>query len=349
VVGFLEDDKDKKVNENDDENLPKEEGSFSGDNLLSFSDAEPVKPPEPPSAESPAQPEPPPAEPVPGGLKVDDVLANRPEIEIDTSGIKSEPSSPEPAPYEPPPPEPEATKASFLEIHSPKIGEEVWKVSDTPPADASETARKRHPDVKPPAPAETIPVDHQRLRMLDNSLKEELHRLREESQAGMIPGDFLETRRKLTDEGILECPVCHIKVPDTPGKIDYCPKCGLAIDDYFGQFKRDWERKYKNVRSQGVKEFDIEKPKKGSTKWEQWKEEKGIDPEAELLVCPRCGATQYDDPFVANKCPNCNIPLDLHLQFPRDYITKREAARKGRRWEIDNGEFKNEKEKDRKK
>ncbi len=336
------------------------------------------KPPAPREPATPGEPERPSLEPGPEperrGLTVDEVLAHTPPHEEEIPGIRTgitvldetgqstsetevKPSPDERTDVEQAPgaedqaeTQESGSKSHFLEIHSPKTADERWSV-DASGAEERDT-RIRESQVKPLefTPEEKVAVDQDLLSKLDAKLKDELESIREKALGGVIPGEFLEARKRLEEEGILECPRCKIKVPDTPGKIDYCPQCGMGIDDYLGQFKRDWETKYKHQKSAGIKAFAPETAKRERTKWEQWKEDKGVDPEAELLVCPKCGETVYDDPFVANKCPKCNIPLDLHLHFPRDYVRKREAETKGRRWdalklELDKEKLKNKRKK----
>jgi hypothetical protein len=341
---------DKKIDPGEEEEVPKDESEFTDESLLSFiepkeeGEGEEGKKEDIKEKEGEGEPEP--AEEQPRGLKVDDVLARKHLLE---KGIPAEP------PAEPVTERAEVTEEGEtspadtqppsrpIEIHSPEVGDEVWKVEGEDKDEIDARVRASQVKQREYSPEEKVKVDQKRLAKLDRELKDELERLREKSREGVIPGEFLEARRRLADEGVLECPRCRIKVPDTPGKIDYCPKCGLAIDDYFSQYRREWEEKHKRLTSEGVKKFAPKKPLPEKTKWERWKEDQGVDPEAELLVCPECDIGVYDDPFIANKCPQCGNPLDLHLQFPREYVRKREAKTKGRRYDMLKDEFEVEK------
>jgi len=286
-----------------------------------------------------------------GGLSVDDVLSNKRLLEFEPPSIELErppaaesvddaaihDTMPE---AKADPVEMEEKKHRPLEIRTTPLGEGQWEVRKTSPEAAEAKVRADKFEVKP-VPGDKVKVDHAHLTRLDESLKSELLRIREATDRVLIPGEFLEARRRLAEEGVLECPVCKIQVEDRPGLVDHCPKCGLALDDYLGEYKADWERKHRrNPASAGKEEDKVHtgvqelfplKKKRERTKWEDWKEEKGLDPEAELLACPNCSYTTYDDPFVANRCPNCRIPLDLHLRFPRPYVEEREKSTKGRR------------------
>jgi len=316
---------DKKLGSGNDDEAPEKEEDFTGDSLLSFievqgDDKAPRTHPEKRRGKRTIEPSSPDERYHPGGVKVDDVLAGRRLLELDTAPLKDEPPTPETITPETRP----------LELTSPSAEGGVLKVSGTEQAEVDACARASMLQPAEYSPEGGMKVDEEYLAKLDQQLKDELVRLKNNNQQGMIPGRFLEARKILTNEGTLECPQCKIKVTDTPGKIDYCPQCGLALDDYLGQYRREWENKYRRRTSEGVKEFGPQKPKRGETRWEKWKEEKGIDPEAELLECPQCGTQVVDDPFIANKCPKCHIPLDLHLQFPRPYVEEREAKRKHR-------------------
>lgn len=285
-----------------------------------------------------------------GGISVDDVLSKKRPLEFEAPAIEIEqPPVAEPGddatihdarPEVKADPVEKEEKKRPLEIRTTPLGEGQWEVKQTSPEDAEAKVRADKFEVKP-VPGEKVKVDHAHLTRLDESLKDELIRIRKETDRVLIPGEFLEARRRLAEEGVLECPVCKIQVEDRPAKVDHCPKCGLALDDYLGQYKADWERKHRHNLTSTAKEQDKVttsikdlfplKKKRERTKWEDWKEEQGLDPEAELLACPDCSYTVYDDPFVANRCPNCRIPLDLHLQFPRPYIREREKSTKGRR------------------
>lgn len=315
---------DKKRNSKNDE-VPEKDADFSSDSLLSFievqgDDKTRKAPPEERRKRRPIEPSPPDERYHPGGVKVDDVLAGKRPLEIDIPLAQDLPPAPEAVSHDLRP----------LELTPPAAEEGALKVSGTEQAEVDTRARtEKLQPVESPSEGR-MGVDQEYLSKLDLQLKDELVRLKNSNQQGMIPGRFLEARKTLTQEGTLECPQCKIKVTDTPGKIDYCPQCGLALDDYLHQYRREWENKYKNRTSEGVKEFGPPKQVSGKTGWERWKEDKGIDPEAELLECPQCGMQVYDDPFIANKCPKCHIPLDLHLQFPQPYIGEREAKHQHR-------------------
>ena len=282
-----------------------------------------------------------------GGISVDDVLAKKRPLELKPPEpeIEAIPDVQKPAPLtesdrgapdstETPPvkaaPARKKKKKRPLEIRTMPSGEGKWPVKESDPKALEALVRANKFEVKP-IPGEKVPVDHAHLTKLDASLKEELKKIRKKAERAVIPGEFLEARRLLTEEGVLECPVCKIRVQDRPGKVDLCPKCGLALDDYLGQYKAEWERKHKHRASTVAKELFPPKKKRKKTAWEIWKEEQGLDPEAELLACPQCSYETYDDPFVATKCPRCKIPLDLHLKFPRAYIREREKHTRGRR------------------
>lgn len=285
-----------------------------------------------------------------GGISVDEVLSKRRLLEFEAPAIEIEQlaaaeSGDDAAIHDARPevkadPVEKEEKKRPLEIRTTPLGEGQWEVKQTRPEDAEAKVRADKFEVKP-VPGDKVRVDHAHLTRLDESLKDELIRIRKETDRVLIPGEFLEARRRLAEEGVLECPVCKIQVENRPAKVDHCPKCGLALDDYLGEYKADWERKYRfNLTSTAKEQEDVTtsikdlfplKKKRERTKWEDWKEEQGLDPEAELLACPDCSYTVYDDPFVANRCPNCRIPLDLHLQFPRPYVEEREKSTKGRR------------------
>lgn len=217
-----------------------------------------------------------------------------------------------------------------LEIRTMPSSEGKWPVKESDPKALEALVRADKFEIEP-IPGGKVRVDHVHLTKLDASLKEELKRIKKKSERALIPGEFFEARRLLAEEGVLECPMCKLQVLDRPGKVDHCPKCGLALDDYLGKYKAEWERKHKHRVSTGVKELFPTKKKRRKTAWEMWKEDQGLDPEAELLACPQCSYVTYDDPFVANRCPRCKIPLDLHLQFPRAYILEREKYTRRRR------------------
>lgn len=286
-----------------------------------------------------------------GGISVDEVLSKKRLLEFEPLAIEIEQppdaeSVDDAAIHDTRPEakadlvEKEEKKRRPLEIRTTPKGEGQWEVRKTSPEAAEAKVRADKFEVRK-VPGDKVRYDHAHLSKLDESLKSELQRIRKATDRVLIPGEFLEARRRLAEEGVLECPVCKIQVEDRPAKVDHCPKCGLALDDYLGEYKADWERKHKHSPASAAGEQDkvttsIQdlfplKKKRERTKWEDWKEEKGLDPEAELLACPDCSYTTYDDPFVANKCPKCRIPLDLHLQFPRSYIQEREKNTKGRR------------------
>ncbi len=337
---------DKKNGKDEEENLPEKEESFDDGGWISLSGEEEEHPDTP--HEKPVEPppeSPPPAQPDymtrGSGYSVNDILESKRRLEFESTRETPEGQSDETQGESAP-----QKMNRPLEIHVHADPEGTWKI--TPPdAEALDSKVREKASVHLEITSEKVRVDHEHLSKLDETLKNELHSIRKRAERGMIPGEFLEARRRLAEEGVLECPKCKVKVIDTPGKIDFCPQCGLPLDDYLHQYKEEWERKHKNTTSLGVIDFGEKKKKKGKSAWELWKDEQGIDPDAELLRCPKCGYEEYDDPFVANKCPKCRIPLDLHLDFPRPYVRKREAARKMRRAGVDMDEFNNKKKKGR--
>ena len=325
---------DKKNDSENDDDASEYEEDYSGDSLLSFievqgDDKARKAPPQKRREKRRIKPASPDAKPPAGDLTVDDVLEGRP-LELGPAPSTGKPPIPQPITPESSASETPPCETRPLELTPPAAETPPLKLTAEEQAEVDTAARAAMLQPAECAPEGGLKVDDEYLAKLDQQLKDELTRLRDKNQPGMIPGRFLEARKILTQEGTLECPQCKIKVTDTPGKIDYCPQCGLALDDYLHQFRREWESKYKHRTSYGVKEFGPQKPKPGETAWEKWKEEQGIDPEAEVLECPQCGTQVVDDPFVAHKCPKCHIPLDLHLQFPRPYIQERENKRKHR-------------------
>jgi ssDNA-binding Zn-finger/Zn-ribbon topoisomerase 1 len=337
---------DKKSGQEKPDDLPEKDESFEEGDLISFTENEADQKPVP---EAPPTPEPD-FMSRDGSISVDDVLSRRRPLEFDMLETKPEPGSAKPAAGQPEPvkefePEPPPVKKKRpLEIRVHSGSEGRWKITQPDPETLDSKVREKAP--RPiEVPSGKVRVDHEHLSKLDHTLKLELQNIREKTERGFIPGEFLEARRLLSEEGILECPTCKVKVEDTPGEIDHCPRCGLALDDYLGKFKEEWNRKHKHAREIGVLDLEPKKKRNRKTSWELWKEEQGLDPDAELLRCPECGHEEYDDPFVANKCPKCRIPLDLHLQFPRPYIRKREASLKRKRFGVDLHEIEKERKK----
>ena len=148
-----------------------------------------------------------------GGISVDDVLSRKRPLEFDPPELEIK-SSPEPAgPVQPeaqePPPE-KTDKKRPLEIRTMPYGEGKWPVKGGDPKALDALIRADKFEVKP-VPGEKVRVDHAHLTKLDESLKSELQRIRKETDRALIPGEFLEARRRLAEEGVLECPVCRIQ------------------------------------------------------------------------------------------------------------------------------------------